>query len=152
MSATHNLLEGAEKELFELQEHGEVLVLRFTQREGLAGTDPGVINELWHFFEQRSRRARGAEPPEIPPPKVLLLDVPQGLLSTKNADVFWKDQGFAQDPSGGSAFSRETAYDASQNIAREEIALHRFIGYVRAMDSVLLLSFSKEKFVCPFWV
>jgi len=130
--------EKMERPLFVMEEQKDVVVLRFTEREGLAGTNLGLINELWSFFGQRKRRARGAEPPKIESPKVLVLDVPQGLLSTRNVDVFWKELGVAIPPATEEAAGKGLKHDSTGEITREKNAFHRFIGYVQGLRSFVI--------------
>ena len=130
--------EKMERPLFVMEEQKDVVVLRFTEREGLAGTNLGLINELWSFFEQRKRRAQGVEPPEIEPPKVLVLDMPQGLLSARNVDVFWKEVGVAIPPATEEAAGKGLKHDSTGEITREENAFHRFIGYVQGLRSFVI--------------
>lgn len=119
--------------LFSLQQQDEVLVLSFTQRDEIPGTDLALIGELWEFFDHIRQS----------PPKVLLLRVPAGLLSAEHADRFWQREGLElADRHNGRPEKRVS--DAFEKMCREENAFHRFIRYVRNTKSFVVVSLAGQ--------
>ena len=91
-------------------------VLRFHERESLAGADLGLLDGLWDFFDDEIRD---------PSPVVMVL-APPGLLSPRS---------FERLLGGPTAKNGLAATEVSDRIIREENVIQRFIENVRKLDS-----------------
>jgi enoyl-CoA hydratase/carnithine racemase len=96
-----------------------VTVLRFRQREALAGVDLGVVSGLWDLLEGQTRD----------PKPVLLAIAPPDLLGPRNLD---RMIGTPTDWEG------PTASEISARIIREENVIQRFIKAIRGLRSYVI--------------
>lgn len=94
-------------------------VLRFRQRESLAGADLRLLHGVWDFFENE-RRA---------PSRVLVVLAPPDLLSPRSLERLL---------GGPDAGSSLTATEISDRILREENVIQRFIEHVRGLNSFVV--------------
>ncbi len=94
-------------------------VLRFHERESLAGADLRLLHGLWDFFDNERRE----------PSRVLVVLVPPDLLSPRSLERLL---------GGPDATSSLTAMEISDRILREENVIQRFIQDVRGLDSFVV--------------
>ena len=111
-------------DLFSLEARGETTILRL-RRHAFAGADLRRISQLWRFLRYES----------LNPSKVLVIEVPAGLLSPQSTDR-------------ALAAQRQPARDSStesrlhQAVHREQNFLSRFSDKLSTLDSFVILTLS----------
>ena len=118
---------------FEVEDHGEVAVLRFGLHIPEHATDLGEAGRLWEFLAGR----RGN------PKKVILIVNAPGSLSPAGIDEFWDHIHYNHSKVGST--SAETL--DLLRLAREENALKHFVEIIRRTDSFVISAIQGE---CDF--
>lgn len=114
-------------DLFSMEARDDVTVLRFRHHD-LVGADLERLRQLWRFLSYESRH----------PSKVLLIEVPAGLLDPRNADRFLER---LQQRAASTVSAR---LDLVEGIHREENFLSRFIERVSSLDTFVIVTLQGE--------
>jgi len=94
-------------------------ILRFLERDSLAGADLRLIDGLWEFLEDES----------CDPQSIVVVIAPPSLLDPANLERLFADP---------SRDHRTTAMEVSARIIREENVIQRFIQGVRGLNSFVV--------------
>ena len=109
-----------EPSLFSVERSGDITTLRFIH-DAMAGVDLNRMRLLWDFLSRQQED----------PSKVLLVDIPSGLLSPGTVDEFL--QGYLE-----SITSPEVGYALRRDLTREENALNLLAERLSSLDSFVV--------------
>ena len=116
----------ARPDLFSMEAWGEATVLRLRHQE-VAGADPERVRQLWSFLSYERTH----------PSKVLVIQIPPGLLGPENAGRFLAEQ----HPGAGGVSARSDLFEEAH---REENLLANLIDRIGALDSLVILALQGE--------
>jgi len=116
--------------LFTTEDRGDVRILRFLphQQPGVAA-DYERVRPLWGFLRDQQEH----------PPKVLVIDMPPGLVDPESVDAFW-NRGLGIVALEEAAPDRSVAglMEAQRDLVREENAFHIFVQRMQAIDALVI--------------
>jgi 2-(1,2-epoxy-1,2-dihydrophenyl)acetyl-CoA isomerase len=115
-------------DLFSVETDGDLTSLRFLQQE-LAGIDLERMQTLWNLLDQQTEH----------PSKVLVLDVPTGLLSPGSIDALLAGRiGPEARDHGESDKRHQELWQAFEDLRREENSQIQLVERITALDSFVI--------------